>query len=79
MQDVKYSLDRLIGTVDHLLMLSGKEIKNVKEPVRPRELLVQAVNQLKAKAEEMNVAVDISGSDCIITGNKELFTGGFIT
>ena len=44
-QDVKYSLDRLIGTVDHLLMLSGKEIKNVKEPVRPRELLVQAVNR----------------------------------
>ncbi len=76
-QDVKYSLDRLIGTVDHLLMLSGKEIKNVKEPVRPRELLVQAVNQLKAKAEEMNVAVDISGSDCIITGNKELFYRGF--
>ena len=76
-QDVKYSLDRLIGTVDHLLMLSGKEIKNVKEPVRPRELLVQAVNQLKAKAEEMNVAVDISGSDGIITGNKELFYRGF--
>lgn len=76
-QDVKYSLDRLIGTVDHLLMLSGKETERVRETVHLRGLLEQAVDQLGYKAEAMEVSIEVTGQDCAVTGNQALFYRGF--
>lgn len=75
-QDVRCSLDRLISTVDHLMMLSGKENKNVREAVPLRELLDQGVQQLKDKADAMEVAIEIVGPPLTVMGNKELFYRG---
>lgn len=75
-QDVRCSLDRLISTVDHLMMLSGKENKNVREAVPLRELLDQGMQQLKDKADAMGVAIEIVGPPLTVTGNRELFYRG---
>lgn len=71
--DVKYSLDRLIKTVESLQLLTDSSLKDETETINVLTAATEIQYELSGLSEEKNVKITVNGSDWKITYNKELF------